>query len=734
MPFLRPGHDGTFASPFAYSALIAPTISSQSSCKAPLRARRVSQFLTLFSLSAASLASSANAKPFKAVGVKAWTSGSQTFIRARPSADVPPVAKVGRHTPLYVWGKYNGWYRVETHDHKFGWVYNRYIETPKAYKVRAMPESKARLASNRTAEQKVYGSPQLLKKYFAAYGAPSARKNATKSGIRLASKPKVLLAKAEFKTAQKQNLASVTAPRSASASRPRVASPSTSRVVTSRVAKRAISPVPRIEAVRVAQAAKPARKSPTSKPAVKIASAKIELRSATRFSATKNEVPTRVFAPALGEKMSGYAAPRVESFGRIQTLAPVVKPDIQSATRAVESQKIARSSRALTPSAKYFARAASEAALMSEPVSTSEESVAGAPVLVAPPVAIIAPVAPRPKARVSRVRRAAKTAAKKALAKSNSKKRYATRKERQRQQLRARMGLVKSAPHSVIAPVSPDELMKARQEYLNSRNARFGLPASPSAASPAAEAPLSSVTGISPLPAPTTPLGGPSSTGLAPLAPAQFAPMSFDSSHPLAPLLGNPYVISLAQLKSKPVVVVLPKSIASKAVANKAVLGKAGLVAVTAIAPLSNRVSSRGGSPRDRALSRGGSPRDRFGAGMASQALSYRGMRYVRGAASPRRGFDCSGLVYFLLKQRGYNPPRMASGYRSWGQSVPKNQLKSGDLVLFANTYKRGISHIGVYMGEGKFVHAATSSTGVRVSSLNEKYYAGKYFGARRAK
>jgi cell wall-associated NlpC family hydrolase len=55
-------------------------------------------------------------------------------------------------------------------------------------------------------------------------------------------------------------------------------------------------------------------------------------------------------------------------------------------------------------------------------------------------------------------------------------------------------------------------------------------------------------------------------------------------------------------------------------------------------------------------------------------------------------------------------------------------------LLLFANTYKRGISHIGVYLGQNKFVHAATSGTGVRVSSLAEKYYAGKYFGARRAK
>jgi cell wall-associated NlpC family hydrolase len=206
---------------------------------------------------------------------------------------------------------------------------------------------------------------------------------------------------------------------------------------------------------------------------------------------------------------------------------------------------------------------------------------------------------------------------------------------------------------------------------------------------------------------------------LPPTTPGEFAPMSFEPSHPLAPLLGDPYILSLAQLKPKNAAATAPKPFV-----------------VTGLVSTAPRVlASRGGSPRDRmAQSRGGSPRDRMGSGMASQALSYRGMRYVRGGVSPTRGFDCSGLIYFLLRQRGYNPPRTAAGYRSWGQNVPKSQLVSGDLVLFANTYKRGISHIGVYLGSGKFVHAATSGTGVRVSSLNEAYYAGKYFGARRPK
>jgi cell wall-associated NlpC family hydrolase len=66
------------------------------------------------------------------------------------------------------------------------------------------------------------------------------------------------------------------------------------------------------------------------------------------------------------------------------------------------------------------------------------------------------------------------------------------------------------------------------------------------------------------------------------------------------------------------------------------------------------------------------------------------------------------------------------------GQKVERGNLKPGDLVLFSNTYRRGISHIGVYIGENKFVHAATSRSGVRVDSLSAAYYSRKYYGARR--
>ena len=119
---------------------------------------------------------------------------------------------------------------------------------------------------------------------------------------------------------------------------------------------------------------------------------------------------------------------------------------------------------------------------------------------------------------------------------------------------------------------------------------------------------------------------------------------------------------------------------------------------------------------------------------MATQALGYRGMPYIRGASSPSRGFDCSGLVYYLLRQRGYNPPRTSSGLASFGRSVSRSSLKPGDLVFFSNTYKRGVSHVGVYVGNGNFVHAPNSGSRVKTDSLNSGYYRSKYWGARRVK
>ncbi len=112
-------------------------------------------------------------------------------------------------------------------------------------------------------------------------------------------------------------------------------------------------------------------------------------------------------------------------------------------------------------------------------------------------------------------------------------------------------------------------------------------------------------------------------------------------------------------------------------------------------------------------------------------ALQQVGKPYVFGAEGPN-AFDCSGLVQWVFKRCGKNLPRTAEEQFRVGTPVQKNQLQPGDLVFFANTYKPGISHVGIYIGNGKFVHAANSREGVKVSSLSESYYVQHYAGAKR--
>ncbi|RYG63573.1 SH3 domain-containing protein, partial [bacterium] len=91
------------------------------------------------------------------VGVQAWTRSSQTVVRVRPSSLTPPVAKVPSKTPLYVWGRFENWYRVETHDHIFGWVQLQHINSPNLAKVKVISHFKAKQASDKGSNQTMYG-------------------------------------------------------------------------------------------------------------------------------------------------------------------------------------------------------------------------------------------------------------------------------------------------------------------------------------------------------------------------------------------------------------------------------------------------------------------------------------------------------------------------------------------------------------------------------------------------
>lgn len=120
-----------------------------------------------------------------------------------------------------------------------------------------------------------------------------------------------------------------------------------------------------------------------------------------------------------------------------------------------------------------------------------------------------------------------------------------------------------------------------------------------------------------------------------------------------------------------------------------------------------------------------------LGAQMVSMAKQYLGVPYKYGGASPS-GFDCSGLVYYILKQLGYSPSRTCSAQYKMGTYVAKEDLQPGDLVFFQGTYKSGISHVGIYVGDGKFIHAPSSGKVVSYADLNSSYYVNHYYGARR--
>lgn len=118
------------------------------------------------------------------------------------------------------------------------------------------------------------------------------------------------------------------------------------------------------------------------------------------------------------------------------------------------------------------------------------------------------------------------------------------------------------------------------------------------------------------------------------------------------------------------------------------------------------------------------------GGSILANAEKYIGVPYVFGGASPE-GFDCSGLIWYVLSEMGYTAARTAADQYSMGASVEKENLQAGDLVFFADTYTSGISHVGIYAGGGRFLHAPNTGETVSYSSLSG-YWADHYHGARR--
>jgi cell wall-associated NlpC family hydrolase len=113
-------------------------------------------------------------------------------------------------------------------------------------------------------------------------------------------------------------------------------------------------------------------------------------------------------------------------------------------------------------------------------------------------------------------------------------------------------------------------------------------------------------------------------------------------------------------------------------------------------------------------------------------ALSLTGIRYKYGGSTPETGFDCSGFVRYVFKQAAsLTLPRSAIEISQLGTPVPKNELQPGDLVFF-NTLKSTFSHVGIYLGNNKFIHSPSSGGKVRVENMQDSYWTKRYNGAQR--
>lgn len=117
------------------------------------------------------------------------------------------------------------------------------------------------------------------------------------------------------------------------------------------------------------------------------------------------------------------------------------------------------------------------------------------------------------------------------------------------------------------------------------------------------------------------------------------------------------------------------------------------------------------------------------GQSIIDSARRYLGVPYVWGGTTAK-GFDCSGLVQVVFAENGISLPRTSSQQYSVGTWVTKANLKKGDLLFF-NTSGSGVSHVGIYAGNGQFIHCS-SSKGVTVTELSNSYWAQRYLGAKR--
>lgn len=147
----------------------------------------------------------------------------------------------------------------------------------------------------------------------------------------------------------------------------------------------------------------------------------------------------------------------------------------------------------------------------------------------------------------------------------------------------------------------------------------------------------------------------------------------------------------------------------------------------TGVTPSASALNGTTGSTSSSGTSSGST--SAIGAKIVETAKKYLGVPYVWGGASPS-GFDCSGFVYYVTRSVGLNTSRTLTAMYSQGTPVEKSDLLPGDIVFFKNTYKSGISHVGIYVGNGQFIHSPHTGQVVSFADLNSDYYVSHYYGA----
>ena len=117
------------------------------------------------------------------------------------------------------------------------------------------------------------------------------------------------------------------------------------------------------------------------------------------------------------------------------------------------------------------------------------------------------------------------------------------------------------------------------------------------------------------------------------------------------------------------------------------------------------------------------------GQSIVDWAKEFLGTCYVYGGSSPS-GFDCSGFTYYLFNISGYKISRTASSQWYDGEEVSKDKLQVGDLVFFSSDSSSSIEHVGIYIGDGQFIHSSSGGGCVRINNLSDYYYSNNCYGA----